>query len=237
LGGQGGSNIGCAFNSDFLTSTEIGFKSTLMDGRLRLNVAAFWQDWEDFQFSRLDTSISPLTLTFNVGNAESNGIEGDFTTLLSDNWTLSGAFSWIYSSELTSDYWRNPPDDPSAPGAAPPDAAAGTPLPRIPEWKANLSTRYTWNNDVYLQAAYVYTGDSFNTLFEGGTIPTARRTQEAYSILNTGLGLERESWSAELYVRNLTDERGDVWINAVTWDARVMNNRPRTVGVVYRRNF
>ena len=237
LGGQGGSNIGCAFNSDFLTSTEIGFKSTLMDGRLRVNVAAFWQEWEDFQFSRLDTTISPLTLTFNVGNAESNGIEGDFTTLLSDNWTLSGAFSWIYSSELTSDYWRNPPDDPSAPGAAPPDAAAGTPLPRIPEWKANLSTRYTWDNDWYLQAAYIYTGDSFNTLFEGGSIATARRTQEAYQVLNTGVGLEKESWSAELYVRNLTDERGDVWINAVTFDSRVMTNRPRTVGLRYSRNF
>ena len=229
LGGQGQSNIGCAFNSDFLTSTEVGFKSTLMDGRLRINVAAFWQEWEDFQFSRLDTSISPLTLTFNVGNAESNGVEGDFTTLLSDNWTLSGAFSWIYSSELTSDYSRRNNDVIDAP--------AGTPLPRIPEFKANLSTRYAWDNDWYAQGAFIYTGDSFNTLFEGGTIPTARRTQEAYQVLNVGVGLEREEWSAELYVRNLADERGDVWINAVTWDSRVMSNRPRTVGLVYRRSF
>ena len=237
LGGQGQNNIGCAFNSDFLTSTEIGFKGTFNEGRTRFNVAAFWQEWEDFQFSRLDTSISPLTLTFNVGNAESNGIEGDFTTLLSDNWTLSGAFSYIYSSELTSDYWRNPPADPTDPAAPPPDAAAGTPLPRIPEWKWNLSSRYTWNNDMYLQGAFVYTGDSFNTLFEGGTIQTARRTQEAYSVLNMGVGLDKEDWSAELYVRNVADERGDVFINAVNWDSRVMVNRPRTVGLVYRRHF
>ncbi len=228
LGGQGQNNIGCAFNSDFLTSTEIGYKATLNDGRTRVNVAAFWQEWEDFQFSRLDTSISPLTLTFNVGNAESNGIEGDFTTLLSDNWTLSGAVSWIYTSELTTDYSRNGVDV---------DAPAGTPLPRIPEWKWNLSSRYTWNNDWYLQGAFVYTGDSFNTLFEGGTIQTARRTQEAYQVLNVGVGLDREDWSAELYIRNLADERGDVFINAVNWDSRVMINRPRTIGLVYRRNF
>jgi outer membrane receptor protein involved in Fe transport len=183
----------------------------------------------DFQFSRLDTSISPLTLTFNVGNAESNGLEGDFATLLSDNWTLSGAFSWIYSAELTSDYSRRNNDVIDAP--------AGTPLPRIPEWKWNLSTRYTWDNNWYAQGAFIYTGDSFNTLFEGGTIPTAKRTQQAYHVLNVGVGLEREDWSAELYVRNLADERGDVWINAVTWDSRVMTNRPRTVGLVYRRNF
>ena len=228
LGEQGTSNIGCAFDSDFLTSTEIGYKTTINDGRTRFNVAAFWQQWEDFQFSRLDTSISPLTLTFNVGNAEANGIEGDFTTLLTDNWTLSGAFSYIYTSELTSDYSRR---------GTTVDAPAGTPLPRIPDLKWNLSTRYTNDNDWYLQAAYTYTGDSFNTLFEGGTIQTARRTQEAYSVVNVGVGLDREDWSAELYVRNLADERAAVFINAVNWDSRVMVNRPRTIGVVYRRNF
>ena len=53
-----------------------------MDGKLRLNGAAFWQKWDDFQFSRLDTSISPITLTYNVGNAESNGFEFDFTAML-----------------------------------------------------------------------------------------------------------------------------------------------------------
>lgn len=237
IGGQGQSNIGCAFNSDFLTSTEIGLKSTLMDGRMRINVAAYWQEWEDFQFSRLDTSISPLTLTFNVGNAESNGVEGDFTMLVADNWTLGGAFSYIYKSELTSDYWRNPPADPNAPGAAPPDAAAGTPLPRIPEWKWNLTSRYTWTNDWYLQGAFVYTGDSFNTLFEGGTIPTARRTQQAYQVVNLAVGLDRQEWAAEFYVRNVADERGDVWINAVSWDSRVTINRPRTIGLAYRRRF
>lgn len=228
LPGQGDVNIGCAFNSDFLTSTEIGFKSTLMDGRMRVNLAAFWQEWDDFQFSRLDTSISPITLTFNVGNAESNGVEGDFTALLADNWTLNGAFSYIYKSELTNDYSRN---------GVTVDAPAGTPLPRIPEWKWNLSTRYTWESDWYAQGAFVYTGDSFNTLFDGGTIANARRTQEAYQVLNAGFGLDKEDWSAELYVRNLTDERGAVFINAVTFDPRVMINRPRTIGLVYRRNF
>ena len=228
LPGQGDPIIGCAFDSDFLTSTEIGFKSTLMDGRMRVNLAAFWQEWEDFQFSRLDTSVSPITLTYNVGNAESNGVEGDFTALLADNWTLNGAFSWIYKSELTSDYSRN---------GVTVDAPAGTPLPRIPEWKWNLSTRYSWNNDWYAQGAFVYTGDSYNTLFDGGTIANARRTQEAYQVLNVGVGLDKEDWSAELYVRNLADERGTVWINAVTFDPRVMINRPRTIGLVYRRNF
>lgn len=228
LGNQG-DVASCAFRSDFLTSFEVGIKTTLMDGRMRLNAAAFQQDWEDFQFSRLDTSISPITLTFNVGNAESNGVEADFQVLLTDNWDLSGAIS-LLKSELTSDYFRNPNNPVSAP--------AGTALPRVPETKWNLGSRYNFaDSGYYLQGTYVYTGESFNTLFDGGTIATDLRLQPSYQILNAAVGLDRETWAAELYVRNLTDERGTVWINAVNWDSRVMTNRPRTVGVNYSMRF
>ena len=235
LGGQGENLASCDFRSDFLTATEIGFKSTLLDGRMRLNAAAFWQDWDDFQFSRLDTSISPITLTYNVGSAESNGFEADFQVLLTDRWELNGAVSFL-SAELTSDYWRSPPD-PADLNPPPPDAPSGTKLPRVPETKWNLSTRYNWDSNWYVQGTYIYTGDSYNTLFDGGTIPTQRLTQEAYGVLHGSVGLSGDDWSAELYVRNMTDERGDVWINAVNWDSRVMINRPRTVGLSYRRNF
>ena len=235
LGGQGENLASCDFRSDFLTATEIGFKSTLLDGRMRLNAAAFWQDWDDFQFSRLDTSISPITLTYNVGSAESNGFEADFQVLLTDNWELNGAVSFL-SAELTSDYWRSPPD-PADLNPPPPDAPSGTKLPRVPETKWNLSTRYNWDSNWYVQGTYIYTGDSYNTLFDGGTIPTQRLTQDAYGVLHGAVGLSGDDWSAELYVRNMTDERGDVWINAVNWDSRVMINRPRTVGLSYRRSF
>ena len=227
LGNQGASNIGCEFLPDFLTAQEIGFKASLMDGTLRLNGAAFWQKWDDFQFSRLDTSISPITLTYNVGNAESNGFEFDFTAMLAANWTLSGAASFV-DSNLTSDYARNGVDV---------DAASGTALPRVPETKWNLSTRYGFGDDFFLQAAYMYTGDSYNTLFDGGTISTQRRTQKAYTVVNTAVGMERENWSAQVYVNNLTDERGSVWINAVTWDQRVTINQPRSLGVSFTRSF
>ena len=229
LGNQGDVNIGCAFRSDFLESKEFGFKGTIMDGRMRVNLAVFRQSWEDFQFSRLDTSISPITLTFNVGNAEANGVEGDFQMLITDNWSLGGAFSFV-KAELTSDYRRNP-------NSAEPDAASGTELPRVPEFKMNLTSRYSFNNDWFLQGTFVHTGSSFNTLFDGGTIATERRTQPSYEVVNAGVGLEKEDWTAELYIRNLFDERGTVWINAVTWDQRVTINRPRTIGVRYTRNF
>jgi iron complex outermembrane receptor protein len=230
LPGQGEEVIGCAFRSDFLTSFEVGIKSTLLDGRMRINASVFWQEWEDFQFTRLDTSISPITLTFNVGNAESNGVEADFQILLTDNWDLNGAIALV-KAELTSDYSRNPANPV-------PDAPAGTPLPRVPEVKWNLTSRYNFSDSgFYLQGAYVYTGESFNTLYDGGSLQNRRVEQPSYQILNGAVGLARDSWVAELYVRNMTDERGAVWINAVTWDGRQMANRPRTVGLSYSMSF
>ena len=229
LPGQGQVNIGCEFTSDFLTAYEIGVKSDLLGGRLRFNAAVFWQDWEDFQFSRLDTSISPITLTYNVGNAESNGVEFDFAAMITDNWSISGAASFL-DSELTSDYRRNP-------NSPEPDAPSGTKLPRVPEVKWNLSTRYTFMENWFLQASYMYTGKSYNTLFDGGSAQNELRVQPAYDVLNTSLGLQRDNWTAELYVQNVTDERGVVWINAVNWDSRVQVNQPRAIGLRWRQNF
>ena len=224
LGGQGAVNIGCAFESDILTAYEFGVKSTLFGGRLRLNAAAFWQEWDDFQLSRLDTSISPITLTFNVGNAESNGFEFDFTSLITENWTLSGAASFL-EAELVDDYRRNP-------NSAEPDAPAGSRLPRVPEVKWNISTRYTFTNDWFAQAAYMYTGDSYNDLFGG-----FRQKQDSYDVVNASFGLQRNSWTAELYVQNLTDERGQLWINDVNWDERVTINQPRTIGFRWQQRL
>jgi outer membrane receptor protein involved in Fe transport len=103
--------------------------------------------------------------------------------------------------------------------------------------KWNISTRYGFGDDYFVQAAYMYTGKSYNNLFDGGTISTQRRTQPSYKVLNTSFGIERETWTAQLYVQNLTDERGTVWQNAVTWDERVTINQPRSVGVSFTQRF
>jgi outer membrane receptor protein involved in Fe transport len=201
---------------------EVGVKGSLMDGRMVFNAAAFMQEWDDFQFSRLDTSISPVTLTYNIGQAKSDGIEADFTAMLAENWTLSGAFSYI-EAELSEDYYQSS-------GLDAPTAASGTTLPRVPKTKWNLSSRYELASNWFAQASYIYTGSSYNNLYDGGTIPTKRFKQDDYQIMNVAVGKDMDTWTAELYVRNVFDERGEVFRNAVNWDARIMTNRPRTLG-------
>ena len=227
---------GFGYDPDFVESWEVGVKASAMDGRARYNLAAFTMDWKDFQLSRQDTSISPATLTYNVGDARSRGIEGDLAYLLTENWDVSLAFSLI-DAELRKDYWINRANI----GDGNPDAAKGQSLPRVPDFKANVSTRYSFQLaefDSYVQAYWVYTGSSYNSLVGSGATETrARKKQHAYDILNVAVGIEQGNWGVELFVRNITDERGEVFKNAFSYDSRITTNRPRTIGLRWRQEF
>ena len=227
---------GFGYEPDFVESWEVGVKASAMDGRARYNLAAFTMDWKDFQLSRQDTSISPATLTYNVGNARSRGIEGDVAYLLTENWDVTMAFSLI-DAELSEDYWINAANI----GDGNPDASKGQSLPRVPDFKANVSTRYSFqfaDFDSYVQAYWVYTGSSYNSLVGSGATETrARKKQHAYDILNVAVGFEQGNWGVELFVRNITDERGEVFKNAFSYDSRITTNRPRTIGLRWRQEF
>ena len=227
--------IGGVYEPDFVESFEVGIKATAMDGRLAYNLAAYTMDWDDFQLSRFDVEVSPLTLTDNVGTARSRGIEGDVTYLLSENWDVSLAFSTI-QAEITEDYWINR----SNVGDGNPDAEKGRELPRVPGLKYNVSSRYSFQAadwDGYAQGTFIYTGESYNTLFDGSNEIRTRKLQNDYSILNVAVGFEKDGRTAELFVRNVTDERGEVFKNGASWDSRITTNRPRTVGFRLRQKF
>lgn len=222
-----------AYTADFLKSYEVGAKTTLLDGRLRFNGAIYFQNWDDFQLSRLDLSIAPITLTANVGSAESNGFEADFAFLASESWEFSGAFSFN-KAELTKDYWVVQADE----GVTPPDVAKGTELPRVPEVKFNLGARF--NTEImtrpsYLQAMYSYTGESWSQFSD--TFKETRQQQASYDVVNLAFGLAGDGWDAELFVRNALDERGEVYRSNNSWDSRITTNRPRTIGLRWRQRF
>ena len=93
----GGTNrttqLGATYDADFLTNYEFGFKSILMDGRLRLNGAIYSMKWDDIQLGWFDPDISLLGLVDNVGEASSIGFEIDSKIILSDRVSATFAFA------------------------------------------------------------------------------------------------------------------------------------------------
>ena len=83
----------------------------------------------------------------------------------------------------------------------------------------------------------MHTGGSWNALVGNSRAVRDRKRQHSYDILNAAVGFERGNWGAELFVRNLTDERAEVFKNAASWDSRITTNRPRTIGLRWRQKF
>ena len=140
---------GAAYDEDFVTNREIGWKASLMDNRMRLNGALYRMDWDDFQYSSLVLGAGqPLTVINNAGQAEVTGMEFDLNFAVTDavTFTFSGSFIDAESTEeiLTAD------------GIIP----AGTELPYTPEVQLTSVLRYgaEWDGfEVYAQGAWSYT--------------------------------------------------------------------------------
>ena len=92
------------FEPEEVDSYEIGWKSSLADGRITSNLALFYADYKDVQIPGSQGGTDPITnlptfigVTTNAGGAEFFGVEWEGTALVSDNVTGgddSLSFAW-----------------------------------------------------------------------------------------------------------------------------------------------
>ncbi len=84
------------YNPEHLNAYEIGLKSDLLDGSLRMNVAAFLYDYKDLQQQKvliIDGSPSPLTT--NAASSKIKGIDLDVLWIPVKPLTLRLAYSYL----------------------------------------------------------------------------------------------------------------------------------------------
>ena len=86
------------FTEEELTTNELGFKSLLADGLLRLNVAYFSNEYEDIQLQLLSCQpvpAAPCLKPENVGDGESDGIEVELEIMPTDTLLIDFSFSTL----------------------------------------------------------------------------------------------------------------------------------------------
>ena len=81
------------FKSEELLSYELGVKSTLADGDVRLNATAFYYDYKNYQA----LSFSGLSQFINNSDAMVQGADLELTWLPGDNWDINLGASFIKS--------------------------------------------------------------------------------------------------------------------------------------------
>ena len=218
----GGANrttqLGATYDADFLTSTEFGFKSISMDGRLRLNAAMYQMDWDDIQLGWFDSSISLLGLVDNIGKANSNGFEIDAKYILSD--TVSVALGYANNEAvLKEDYVLR--------GVV--EAKDGQDLPFTPDTKYNVTINVDTGESSSLQFNYVFVDEMWNDLFYSD-----REMQDSYGIANLSFTTQvGDNSSMQIYMDNIFDEVAQLYINSEDIQRLTTVNRPTTVGVKF----
>ena len=65
----------------------------------------------------------------------------------------------------------------------------------------------------------------------------ARFEQEAYTLLNIAIGVNKDEWGAELFINNASDESAQLNINAADWTPSVTVSRPREIGVRFTYDY
>ena len=212
-----------AVDSDEVTNYEFGWKAVLQDGALRFNGSVFMIDVSGLQSTIFDPSIVNLFFSDNAADAEIKGVEGDFVYYTDNGLILSGAFS-LLDTEITKSL---------VPTA---DVVVGSDLAFAPGFQANFTARKEWGtssgNTGHWQAQFNHSRASDSDIMEPN-----RATQGMYSLANIRAGVSNDSWTAEMYIDNVTDERAEISNTFVFDRQRVAVIRPLNVGFRYKVKF
>ena len=217
-------NVSTFYDSDEVLNTEIGIKTLLADGAMRLNATAYQIEWTDIQVSQFDpVNISLLTFMENAANADIDGFEADMLWYPTDNWTIAAAIS-LNNTQITEDVSKTVPI-----------VDIGSPLPLAPERQFNIRLRKDMSykgNPSYMQFAYKSASETYNS-FESAKV----LDQPKYQTFDLAFGMTINDTDMEFFVRNLTDERANLYYNDQDDIPRITTNRPRNIGVRVSRNF
>lgn len=212
-------DVPLTYQSDDTINTEVGVKSVLLDGTLRLNATYYDVDWTDIQTSRFDpNNISILTFIENAADASVSGFEADILWYPTDNLTVSGAIT-MNDTEIT-----------KLKAQIIEIAPVGSQLPLSPELQYNIRVRNDYvgqlGNAAYFWIGMKYADDSYSSLEMD-----KRYAQKNYTIFDMAWGIKIGSTDLEVFARNFTDERAQLYFNDQDDIPRITTNRPKNFGV------
>jgi iron complex outermembrane receptor protein len=207
---------------------EIGVKASFLDDRLSIDGSVYYIDWKDIQIS-LHTDLG-IQYGTNGGNAKSEGVELSLTARPIRSTTLS---AWVsYDDAVLTQ---------SFPGTSPLDAygVAGDRLPFSSRFSGSVSAQqeFSLSGTVtgFSSLTVSYVGNRIGVFSAGSP---DRQTYPGYGKTDVQLGAKSDSWSANLYVNNIADARGQLSGGTGYYlPYSFVFIQPRTVGLTLSHRF
>jgi iron complex outermembrane receptor protein len=215
---------------------EIGLKNTLFDGKMTLNLAAFYAKYYNFQANNPDLVAGVVVTRFtNAGNVSTRGFEADFNIRPMRDFSITGGVAY---TDAHVDAFLAPAGSVPVPN--------GTPLGFAPKWKGSVSADYRWRTgsviDVFMGAQGNFQSSQLS-LFAADPVQRALGTIPAYGLVNLSLGVGDSEDKVRLtfQVRNLFDK---AYAAAITnggpggsYRYQIPRDADRYFGVTGRVNF
>jgi outer membrane receptor protein involved in Fe transport len=212
--------------SDSTTNYEIGFKGSLFDKKLSIDLAAFYIDWKDIQIITLvSTPAGPYAITGNAGKARSKGIEWNVAFTPFRGFTISDVGAYT-NARLTTD-------------ALALGARKDWRLTYVPNFTNTVNVDYKTSigdrTSAFIGASWAYTGTR-RTTYSAAATGYGYALLPSYDAISAQAGIEYHNLRTEIFVRNLTDERALTTYGSsggadLTGQAQIL--QPRTIGVKF----
>jgi iron complex outermembrane recepter protein len=178
------------FGEEELTSFELGVKSTLAGGAVRVNATAFYYDYKDYQA----LTFAGLSQFINNSDAEVTGLDFELVWLPSEDWDISLGASFL-DTEVDSVVVRGE------------GTFTGTEMVLAPEFSLNGIVRYQATDALSIQLDFNHQGEHY---FDISNKDISK--EDAYTVFNARVGYEvNENWTVSAFVKNLTDEEYRVY--------------------------
>lgn len=170
-----------AFAPESLTNYEIGMKSDWLDGRLRVNGALFYQDYEDYQYTSIRREGQTQVRESRTSDAVIQGGELEVTVLLPADFQVDLSYGYVDGEETEGNQLPNIPRNTVG--------LAVTKAVELGFGALDLTANYDWRDKFYTS---IGSKDA--------------STVENRGVLNLSAALTTGPWQVIGYVNNVTDE-------------------------------
>ncbi|MDH3639650.1 MAG: TonB-dependent receptor [Gammaproteobacteria bacterium] len=223
------------FDEETVLAYEVGVKSDLQDGRLRLNGSVFFYDRKDVQQNAADpNSVVAIKRIANIGDVETVGAELDLTWLASEHLTFTLGVGTTDAEVTDSTFVQS-----SSLPLLPDTSMQGSNIPNYSDLTVNFLGRYDQpvgdNLFMNFQVDGRYQSEMDLSVITN-PIEEALFQEPAFSIWNVRAGIESASgsWRVQAFVENVGDEEYRNTVrNDGTFGVYELYGRPRTWGVSY----
>jgi len=181
-------------DQETVTNFELGMKADFFDNTFRLNMTAFYMDYQDLQivrFGPVPGSAFGTFITTNVGSADIYGLETEFTWLATEHLQFSGNLALLDTE--AQDLVINGQD------------LSGTQLRQAPETSYNIMADYNLptgvgNFDFHIEFSHI--DEQLNDFLFTATVI------DEQDLLDARIGWTSDSgtWQVAAWGKNLTNE-------------------------------